>query len=693
MKSIRIKIVSGILACSVLTAVLIGIMSIVNSIAIANRDAERQMEMAAQICVDDLNATISGIEQSVDFLSDLVGKNFDQDSFKKDKGYADAYTEQIKDTVVDFALNTEGAITVYVRYNPEYSNPTSGIFATRTSTNEEFALLTPTDFSMYEKDDLSHVGWYYVPVENGSATWMEPYVNENINVYMISYIVPLFGEDGESIGVVGMDIAFPAITNVVDTVRMYDTGYAFLANRQGRLMYHKELETGLDLRDLSLGSISEMLASPEAEGTLGDYVYNKVNKHMVYDMLDNGMCFVLTVPKAEFYSEANRLILYIGLGIVAAVLFSGGIGIVVGSSISKPIKLLTGIIGQTSRLDFTPTQGGKSLRKQKDEIGIMATEIHQMRKILRKMTGDMHEVEGTISDSVEKLDLIMQKNSMHSEDNSAATQEMAAGMQVVSSNTEHVLHSIEEVKKNSESIYKLAQDGESNSDQIAERAGEMERVTKASSDKTNAMYGVMKEKTDTAIEKSKAVKRIDELTNDIKSISSQTNLLALNASIEAARAGAAGKGFAVVATEIGALAAQTLQTVDTISVIVNEVNEAVSNMTECMTAMMDFLENTVLSDYEMFRDSGVQYRSDADSYSLVMGQIKRAIEELDTYISTIMKAVDDINETVSQSSEGINVIAEKSTETVDTTLEGYERLRESRESIKALTAIVEQFKL
>lgn len=693
MKSIRIKIVSGILACSVLTAVLIGIMSIINTIAIANRDAKQQMEMAAQICVDDLNATISGIEQSVDFLSDLVGKNFDYSSFKKDKGYADKYTEQIQDTVVDFALNTEGAITVYVRYNPEYSNPTSGIFATRTSTDEEFELLTPTDFSMYEKDDLPHVGWYYVPVGNGSATWMEPYVNENINVYMISYIVPLFGDDGESIGIVGMDIEFSTITKVVDTVKMYDTGYAFLANRQGKLMYHKDLETGADLKDLSLGSISEMLASEGTEGTLGEYVYNKVNKHMVYDMLDNGMCFVLTVPKAEFYSEANRLISYIGIGVLVAVLFSGVIGIIVGSSISKPIKQLTGIIGQTSRLDFTPTQGGKSLRKQKDEIGTMANEIHEMRNILRKMTGDMHTVEGTISDSVEKLDLIMQKNSMHSEDNSAATQEMAAGMQEVSNNTAHVLHSIGEVKKNSENIYKLAQDGESNSEQIAGRAGEMEKVTKASSDKTNTMYGVMKEKTDIAIEKSKAVKRIDELTNDIKSISSQTNLLALNASIEAARAGAAGKGFAVVATEIGALAAQTLQTVDTISVIVNEVNEAVSNMTECITAMMDFLENTVLNDYDMFRESGVQYRSDADSFSLVMGQIKAAIEDLNIYISTIMKAVDDINETVSQSSEGINVIAEKSTETVDTTLEGYEKLRESRESIKALTAIVEQFKL
>lgn len=692
MKSIRMKIVTGILVCSVLTAILIGIMSIVNSISIAKQDAHQQMEMAARICVDDLNATISGIEQSVDFLSDLVIKDFDYAAFKKDKGYADQYTGEIEDTVVDFALNTRGAITVYVRYNPEYSNPTSGIFATRNSTEEDFELITPTDFSMYEKDDISHVGWYYVPVGNGGSTWMEPYVNENINVYMFSYIVPLFGDDGESIGVVGMDIEFSTITDMVDAVKLYDTGYAFLANREGKLMYHKNLETGLDLASLSLTSISKMLASEEAEGTLGEYIYDNVNKHMVYERMDNGMCFVLTVPKAEFYSQANRLILYIGIGILVAILFSGVIGMVVGSGISKPITMLTDVIGQTARLDFTPTHG-KGLRKQKDEIGVMANEIHQMRKTLRDMTVNMNRVENTILEDVEKLDLIMQENSMRSEDNSAATQEMAAGMQEVSNNTGAVLHSIEEVKKNSESIYRLAQDGESNSEQIAGRAGEMERVTKASSEKTNSMYGVMKEKTDMAIEKSQAVKRINELTEDIKSISTQTNLLALNASIEAARAGEAGRGFAVVATEIGALAAQTLQTTDHISVIVNEVNDAVSNMTECITVMMDFLESTVLNDYDVFRESGIQYRADADSYRSVMGQIKEAIEELNTYIATIMKAVDDINETVSQSSEGINVIAEKSTETVDTTMEGYEKLRESRESIKALTAIVAQFKM
>ena len=55
--------------------------------------------------------------------------------------------------------------------------------------------------------------------------------------------------------------------------------------------------------------------------------------------------------------------------------------------------------------------------------------------------------------------------------------------------------------------------------------------------------GIIK-KLEEAIEGSKSVATVNELTDEILSISSQTNLLALNAAIEAARAGEAGKGFA-----------------------------------------------------------------------------------------------------------------------------------------------------
>lgn len=694
-KSIQKKIITGILLCSLLSATIISVLTMINSIKMASDDSKERMQMTARIKVTELNSTIQKIEQSVNSLTDLVIKDFDFETFKKDKSYADRYTQQIEEMVLKMALRTDGAITVYVRYNPEYSNPTSGIFATRQSTNDAFELLTPTDFSVYDETDAAHVGWYYVPIQNGSAMWMEPYLNENINVYMISYIIPLFSGDGTTIGVVGMDIDFSKITDVADETLLYDTGYAFLTNADGTIMHHKDYASGTALTDIdaSLSDICEMVADSNRQGEIGNYSYQNENYHMVYYQLDNEMRFILTAPRMEIYSDAQQLVVKILISLFFAILVVDIVGLFMGQGIAKPIKKLTEIISQTARLDFTPTQEGAALRRHDDEIGAMAREIHEMRMILRKMIIGLNQVEDTISDSVNNLDMIMEENNRHSEQNSAAAEELAAGMMEATTNTARIVQNIDEVKHNSESIYHLAENGENNSEEILARAGEMEKVTAASSDKTNHIYSEMKQKTDIAIEKSKAVQRINELTNDIRAISSQTNLLALNASIEAARAGDAGKGFAVVATEIGALAAQTFQTVDNINVIVSEVNEAVSNMTDCIVAMMDFLENTVLGDYKLLRESGGQYHADADSFILVMRQIKDAIEHLDEYISQIAISVEDINETVAQSSSGVNVIAEQTAQTKDSSYAGYQKLKESRESVDALRQMVEQFRL
>lgn len=693
MKSIRKKIILVIFLSTILTALLIGTIAIVNSVQMAKKDTQERMQMTCLIQVEELNSMISRIEQSVDSLSDTVMMDFDFKKFTQSKQYADDYTAQILESVNQFAAHTEGAITAYVRYNPNYSNPTSGCFFTRESTNQAFDSVEPTDFSMYDEDDVAHVGWYYTPVKNGAPMWMEPYLNENINVYMISYVVPLYSESGESIGIVGMDIDFSQITGIADETTIYDTGYAFLTNEAGIIMHHKELETGSSLADMdvSLSQIVPSFSDESKQGALQSYSYQGVNRQMLYYNVDNGMRLVLTAPNMEVYSDANQLVWMMMFGMVVSILISGGVGIFVASGISKPIQQLTKVIVQTARLDFMPTVEGKQLCKYKDEIGTMSREIHQMRKILRDMVEQMSQTEYAILGNVDNLDAIMKENSVRAENNSAATQQMAAGIQEASSNTTQIVQNIEEVKRNSEEIYQLAQNGEENSKEILHRAGDMERVSRESSEKTNRMYQVMKEKTDLAIEQSRAVQRINELTDDIKNISSQTNLLALNASIEAARAGEAGKGFAVVATEIGTLASETLKTVDNINTIVDEVNTAVANMTECITTMMQFLETTVLADYDVFRDSGSQYRMDADTFIAVMGQVKGAVEALDQYITRIVVAVEDINDSVGQASIGVNSIAEKSSETVNTTMEGYAKLQESRETVEALRTIVEQF--
>lgn len=695
MRTIRMKIITGIALCSILTAAIIGGISITNARSSAKQDAKEQLKLNSELSAHDLNATISKVEQSVNTLSDMVMREFDFAAFKKDKAYADTYTEEVIQEVENFALHTDGAITAYIRYNPEYSNPTSGAFFTRNTLEEPFTSVTPTDFSMYEEDDDAHVGWYYIPVKNGAPIWMDPYLNENINVYMISYVVPLYAEDGTSIGIVGMDIDFGQITNSVDAIQLFDTGYAFLTDANGSIFHHKALDMGQNLAELdaSLAEISGVLNDENKQGSNVSYSYNRTKKELSYYNLGNGMKLIVTVPDVEIYQSANTIQLIVAVTGLFAIILSTLVGVMIGTGISKPIHQLTKIITQTARLDFTTTAGGSKLRKNKDEIGAMAREIHEMRKTLRDMIANINQVESTIINSVDNLNFIMQENNSRSEDNSAATQEIAAGMQEASTNTANIVDGIEEVKRNSRNIYELAQTGAADSEQIRIRAGEMERVSRESSDKTNQMFEVMKQKTELAIEQSKAVARINEMTEDIKSISSQTNLLALNASIEAARAGDAGRGFAVVATEIGTLAGQTLQTVDNINMIVGEVNQAVTNMTECITAMMNFLENTVLGDYALFRESGGRYHEDADTFIRVMHQVKEAIETLDHYIVQIASSVEDINNSVCESAEGINVIAEKSTETVGTTMEGYERLRESRESVNELKAIVDKFRL
>ena len=548
---------------------------------------------------------------------------------------------------------------------------------------------------MYDESDVEHVGWYYLPVQAKKAIWMSPYMNENINIYMISYVVPLFAEDGTSIGIVGMDIDFSQITDLVDETKVYQSGYAFLTDASAAVMYHKNADEGTKLSDLdsSLSKSADFIGDDGNQGKTMDYSYKNVNKKFAFYNLDNGMKLVLTAPVSEIYSEAYGVAKMIILAMIVAFILSAVIGIVMGSGLTKPIRQLTSVIEQTAALDFRPTEAGAKLRKQKDEIGDMATKIHDMRKKLRAMMENLQQTQQVLETNTGNLNQLMKQNSAYAEDNSAATQELAAGMEETSANAAHIVENVGIMKESSDNIQRLAEDGEKNSGQIQERAGEMERISTESRHKTDQMYAVMKQKTDAAVEQAKSVQKINALTDNIKQISSQTNLLALNANIEAARAGEAGRGFAVVASEIGDLATQTLDTVSTIDEIVGEVNSSVSNMTECLTTIMEFLEQTVLGDYEHFAQVGEQYHADADTFQQIMQQTKEAVDALEQHIGEISSTVSEINSMVEQSTDGISGIAEKSGSTQNLVTEGYDKLQECTQSVNVIRDFVAQFHL
>lgn len=693
MKSIRIKITVAIVVCSLITTSIISLLSISDTRDLSNEAAANELVLACANTGGEINALISRIEQSVDTLTDVAMEKLEFSKFKNNNAYVEEYTEGLLEGFYTFAEHTDGAITAYIRYNPEFTEPTSGIFLTRNDIQSAFESVIPTDFSMYDPTDAAHVGWYYIPVANKAPLWMDPYLNANINVYMISYVVPLY-EDGTSVGILGMDIDFGQLTSLADSAVAFETGYSFIVSSAGDVLYHKEIASGTDLAEYNggeLASVKEFVLDASNQGKTMQYNYNGENKYLSYIELRNGMKLVLTAPLEEITADADALsmqiLMFLAIGLAIAVV----LGILVGSTIAKPIKRITEIIKQTSELDFHRAADIDKLMKKKDETGVMAKAVSEMRSVLRELVGNMESVKDGLLGNMKRLDDVMRENNSISEDNSATTQELAAGMEETAEGATMIVSNIDAIQTNAAGIRELSEREQQESKKIMVRARELRDNTRASSDKAMAIYEDMKNRTEEAIEKSKVVAKINELTNDIRNISSQTNLLALNANIEAARAGEAGRGFVVVATEIGTLANQTFQTVDGINEIVKEVNEAVHNMTECIEVIMLFLEETVVADYGAFGQVGERYEQDAASFAQSMQQIYTEISDLNRKITEIADTMDGVNRTITESADGVNLIAEKSGNAVKKTLEGYEHLRESETSLNLLKELIEKF--
>ena len=693
MKSIKTKIIVTVILCSLVSTFICGAISIVNSVSTSYEDSQQEMQLKCVSQSDELDTMMQNVSQSVEMVYSIaVAKLEHAASFRTSKDYVDTYTKQMLPILMQSAQNTKGALTAYIRYNPEFTEPTSGLFLTRNNSDSEFESVTPTDFSMYDPSDVEHVGWYYIPVQNGKETWMEPYLNSNIGVYMISYVIPI-EVDGESIGIIGMDIDFSECTNTIDSLSIFDSGYGFLANDSGEVMYHKDLEIGSNLADADSGlqAVVDALGNEQTEETAVSYTYQGKDKVMYYKTLENGMKFVLTAPKTELQEKSRQLAKQIFGGAAFAMILTIIIGTVLGFTITKPITQIDGIVKQTAEFEFASNPANQHLYKRKDETGRMAISLHNMRKNLRQMVANIRHVYTDLKNTTEQLSDTTKRVREMSSVNTDTTQELAAAMEETAATMETVNTTVSDIKERATDIERYSKEGRESSVEVKERAGQLKLKTQAASEKTVQMYENVQQKTEAAMEQAKAVEKINQFTQAILEISSQTNLLALNASIEAARAGEAGKGFAVVAGEIGTLATQTSTTVGSINEIIDEVNQAVANMTGCLKESTDFLEQTVLKDYEDFMGVADQYTKDATVFDDDMSAISGQINTLLSSIVEIADAMQGVSSTVSEAADGVTDIAQKTLE-VSGIVQGNETLVDNnRENIVRLNSVIEMF--
>lgn len=658
MKSIRTKVTLALVFCTLFTAITCGAISIYEASSITMDSSSHEMQLTLENQSRKLETTLNQIPQSVDTLADISLTYLkDVERFKSDKSYVTAFTNKLKPIFSTFAEHTAGAMTAYIRFNPEFTEPTSGIFLTRDSSDNTFSFTEPTDFSKYDPSDAEHVGWYYAPVNYGKPMWMDPYMNYNLNKYMISYVVPIF-INGESIGVIGMDIDFSIFSDIIDQTTVFDNGYAFLANYNKNILYHKTFEVGSSISEIS-SELYDNIEKISHNDEMLTFKYNGIKNVAYAKLLDNGMFIVLTATEKDLKAVAMEMNNFIFTNSLVILIITALIGIIIGNRIVQPIKKLEHIILKTSNFDYEESKYAAKLLAKKDETGQMARAVHILRNNLRKMSSDITEAQGSLTSTMKKLANSTNQVFQMSQDNSATTQQLSAAMEETSAAMESVDNTINMIANKSSCIIKECNDGKSMAQEVKGRAESLKEYTIIGSNRTKEMYEELEVRTNDAIEKTEIVNEINQLANAILNISDQTNLLALNASIEAARAGDAGKGFQVVASEIGNLAAQTSSTTETMKEMINDINEVVNNMKTCLTESSDFLKTKVLTDYDSFMNTSEHYAQDASHFEQNMYSIHDAIESLSEAINDIKEAISNVNLTVDEATNGITDIAEK----------------------------------
>lgn len=474
------------------------------------------------------------------------------------------------------------------------------------------------------------------------------------------------------------------------------SSYTYLVSPDGTMLYHPTAsKIGQPVENEAVKKlVAEIKTGNIPKPDLIEYMFKGKMKYAAYYIeKDSNNIMVLTADEADVYAPATRFMWIMIIAVIVSMIIVGIIVIFLSGLMLKPLVVLNKVIKKTSEFNFEHNPDADQIIVQANEFGQISRAIHNMRANLREIVVSINDVSESLNANSLTLKEVTTRMNDDSSDNSATSEELAAGMEETSATTETINENVSSIADNAEKIKGLSESGMASATEIQEKAAGVKDNVFAAAAKTREIYADVKEQSDEAIEQSKAVNQINELTETIKSIAGQTNLLALNASIEAARAGEAGRGFAVVAEEIGHLANQSSDTVSGINDIVDQVHKSVENMSECLAKALEFLEKNVTTDYDTFENVAEQYAGDAKAFEESMNTISSSIEELNQNIEDITGSISGISSTIGESAKGVTDIAQKTTDIVALTSQTSELVDENLKYSDDMKEMVGKFVL
>lgn len=273
--------------------------------------------------------------------------------------------------------------------------------------NIDLANIVPPDF------DVTQRPWYIAadPSDNpdGKVIWSDPYQDAALHGLVVTSSIPVFDSNNRFRGVAAMDIQLNSITSIISNIRVGDSGYAILIDRNNRLIAFPAAgydDFGVTPETLPLGEIIDPAKLPGiplsffetlskiAAGESGSTTIkiNDVERHIYYRPLPEvGYGLAILVPEIELHADAiianeelvqqSQNTILTSLILIFAILFTASIASLgMGNALTAPLTSLR----QTAEQIADGNLDARADIQNQDEIGALGRALNTMAAELRK---------------------------------------------------------------------------------------------------------------------------------------------------------------------------------------------------------------------------------------------------------------------------------------------------------------------
>lgn len=339
--SLKRKVLAVCLAGMILMALCVGGISLW-TISHLTYDYEIQnMNHIVDTKATIINDELLRSENVVDYAANSVSREIKDPAKLRDPEFQQRMAEFV-DNDFQNAKTDLNIICSYYLYYP--SANVSALWKASDDRDEHFY-----DVLERQRDENSriipcHVLSFAYLMDEGQASWTQPYYSTYLKRYIISYLSPVY-KDGVMVAIIGVDLDFQAFID-----RLYakpsegeEHGMIILSDATGTVEYSPKKPLGVPLadKDIHLVDTSEKVAeASQTDNTMVTYTWDGQQSIAGIKGLRNGMNFIDLRQVPKIYNRTHKAFMQMGIGLVAVCILASLLPLYMISRLSERLQLV-----------------------------------------------------------------------------------------------------------------------------------------------------------------------------------------------------------------------------------------------------------------------------------------------------------------------------------------------------------------